>query len=110
MPSNCCRCSACGCTAEKYVPCPRHSSDWPPAAWAPAPHADAGGKPRDFGMSAPDNDGDVEAVEIGLLLDGVYRRYGFDFRDYAYSSMKRRIENVMRAEGLQRVSELQGKL
>jgi len=61
-------------------------------------------------MSAPDNDCDVEAVEIGLLLDGVYRRYGFDFRDYAYPSMKRRIENVMRAEGLERVSELQGKL
>src|SRR2546426_10192448 len=67
-------------------------------------------KPRDLGMHVPDDHGDVEAVEIGLLLDGVYRRYGFDFRDYAYPSIKRRIQSVTHAEGLERISELQGKL
>src|SRR5437588_13092547 len=61
-------------------------------------------------MSASDNDGDVEAVEIGLLLDGVYRRYGFDFRDYAYPSIRRRIWNQVRTEGVQDISHLQGKL
>jgi chemotaxis protein methyltransferase CheR len=61
-------------------------------------------------MNAPENCAEVEAVEIHLLLEGVYRRYGFDFRDYAYPSIKRRVENAVRAEGLQRISELQGKL
>src|SRR5436305_3019547 len=61
-------------------------------------------------MHAAENNLDVEAIEIDLLLEGVYRRYGFDFRDYAYPSIKRRVENAVRAEGLQRVSELLGKL
>src|ERR1700676_1944713 len=61
-------------------------------------------------MHAADNDPEAEFIEIQLLLEGVYRRYGLDFRDYPYPSMKRRIEQVMRAEGLRRVSDLQGKL
>jgi chemotaxis protein methyltransferase CheR len=61
-------------------------------------------------MSATGDGDELEALEIQLLLEGVYRRYGFDFRDYAYASMKRRIENMMRADGLGKVSELQGKL
>lgn len=53
---------------------------------------------------------ELEAMEIHLLLEGVFRRYGFDFRDYAYPTMKRRIESVMRAEGVEHISDLQGKL
>jgi len=53
---------------------------------------------------------EAESIEIQLLLEAVFRRYGFDFRDYAYSSMRRRIWNRVREEGLQSVSELQGKL
>jgi hypothetical protein len=26
---------------------------------------------------------DVDEIELALLLEGVYRRYGFDFREYA---------------------------
>jgi chemotaxis protein methyltransferase CheR len=61
-------------------------------------------------MSAPPDTSDPEAIEIQLLLEAVYLRYGFDFRDYAYPSIQRRIWNSVRAEGLQGVSELQGKL
>jgi chemotaxis protein methyltransferase CheR len=53
---------------------------------------------------------DPEALEIGLLLEAVLCRYGFDFRNYAYPSMQRRIWHSVRAEGLQSISELQGKL
>ena len=49
----------------------------------------------------------VEDIEIGLLLDGVYRQYGYDFRDYAMSSLRRRIRHVVRDEGLTSVSGLQ---
>src|SRR5207302_6116280 len=45
-----------------------------------------------------------------LLLEAVFRRYGFDFRDYAYASVRRRIWNHIGAEGLQSISELQNKL
>jgi chemotaxis protein methyltransferase CheR len=61
-------------------------------------------------MSATRDGDELEALEIQLLLEAVFRRYGFDFRDYAYASMKRRIENMLRLEGLHEVSELQGKL
>jgi chemotaxis protein methyltransferase CheR len=60
-------------------------------------------------MSPPDNN-DVEALEVQLLLEAVYRRYGFDFRDYAHPSIRRRVWSQVQAEGLEHVSELQGKL
>ncbi len=55
-------------------------------------------------------DKELERVEIELLLEGVYRHYGFDFRSYAYSSLKRRVWKRMQAEGLHRVSELQDRV
>jgi chemotaxis protein methyltransferase CheR len=58
---------------------------------------------------SPDNN-EVEAIEIQLLLEALFRRYGFDFRDYAYASIRRRIWNQVRDEGLQNIHELQGKL
>src|SRR6476619_1057038 len=61
-------------------------------------------------MTASPDTSDPDTIEIQLLLEAVYRRYGFDFRDYAYSSMQRRVWNSVHAEGLQSVSELQGKL
>src|SRR6476659_1298781 len=53
---------------------------------------------------------DAEAVELQLLLEGIHRRYGFDFRDYALASLRRRVGDCVRAEGLEGVSELQGRL
>jgi chemotaxis protein methyltransferase CheR len=53
---------------------------------------------------------DPETVEIELLLEAIYRWYGFDFRDYAYASMRRRILQTMGEERLGGISELQGKL
>lgn len=42
-----------------------------------------------------------------LLLEGVYRYYGFDFRNYVPSSLKRRIRHIMQSEGLTSISALQ---
>ena len=53
---------------------------------------------------------EVEDVEIDLLLDGLYRFYGFDFRDYSRASIKRRILDLMRAEKLDTVSAFQNRV
>jgi len=53
---------------------------------------------------------ELEDVEIGLLLEGLYRFYGFDFRDYSRASIKRRILEMMRAEQLETVSAFQNRL
>jgi chemotaxis protein methyltransferase CheR len=61
-------------------------------------------------MRSTPNSNEVEDLEVQLLLEGVFRRYGFDFRDYAYPSVKRRVWNQVSAEGLRSIVELQGKL
>jgi chemotaxis protein methyltransferase CheR len=53
---------------------------------------------------------ELERLEIELLLEAVYRRYGFDFRQYAQASLKRRLHRRMLAEGLDTISQLQGRL
>lgn len=53
---------------------------------------------------------ELEDIEIQLLLEGVYRHYGFDFRDYAIASLRRRIWNAVRAEKLTTISALQEKV
>ena len=50
---------------------------------------------------------ELERTEIELLLEGIYRHYGFDFRDYAFSSLRRRLWKQIRAEGLDTISALQ---
>jgi len=43
---------------------------------------------------------ELEDIEIQLLLSGVFHYYGFDFRNYAPASLKRRIWNIIRSEQL----------
>jgi chemotaxis protein methyltransferase CheR len=62
-------------------------------------------------MSAlPDEVEQLEDIEIQLLLEGVYRYYGFDFRNYAPASIKRRILESVRNEKMETVSAFQDKL
>jgi len=42
-----------------------------------------------------------------LLLEGIFRRYGFDFREYAPASLKRRLRRRMDGEKVETVSALQ---
>lgn len=53
---------------------------------------------------------DVERLEIELLLEAVYRHYGYDFRGYAYASLKRRIRRLVEALELSSISELQARV
>jgi chemotaxis protein methyltransferase CheR len=53
---------------------------------------------------------DVETMEIELLLEGVFRLYGSDFRNYAVASLRRRIWNAVRTEGVRSISGLQEKI
>ena len=52
----------------------------------------------------------LERLEIELLLEGVFRHYGFDFRSYAYASLRRRVWKRIEAEGLATVSALQDRV
>jgi chemotaxis protein methyltransferase CheR len=52
-------------------------------------------------------DPELERLELELLLEAIHRRYGFDFREYASASLKRRVWRRLRAEGVESVSGLQ---
>ena len=53
---------------------------------------------------------ELEDIEIQLLLEGVFRYYGFDFRNYAPASLKRRIWKITHSEHLTSISGLQEKI
>lgn len=53
---------------------------------------------------------ELEDIEIELLVDGLFRYYGFDFREYSPASLKRRILHIVRSEKLASVSALQDKV
>ena len=61
-------------------------------------------------MPARAGDPELERLEIELLLEGVYRRYGFDFRQYAQASLKRRLYRRLEEERLETLSQLQDRL
>lgn len=54
-----------------------------------------------------DEKSDIEKLEITLLLEGIFQRYGQDFRGYAIPSITRRIKYRMELEGLSSISHLQ---
>ncbi|RAV08807.1 protein-glutamate O-methyltransferase CheR [Paenibacillus contaminans] len=53
---------------------------------------------------------ELERVEIGLLLEGLFQMYGYDFRGYVRASVRRRILNRMRAERLPTITALLDKV
>ena len=53
---------------------------------------------------------DLEKIELDCLLDAVYRRYGFDFREYAPASLRRRVNRRVNLEELPSISALQDQL
>ena len=52
----------------------------------------------------------VDDVEMELLLEGIYRLHGYDFRQYARSTVRRRLTEIMGREGADNLSTLQGKI
>ena len=59
----------------------------------------------------PQSADDIEAIELPLLLEAMYQRYGYDFRDYAMASLKRRVILAMQQEnGIQTLSVYQDRI
>ena len=56
-------------------------------------------------LGGGDHDPDLEEIEIDVLLEAVYRRYGFDFRNYARASLRRRLS---RRRDLERLTTFSG--
>jgi chemotaxis protein methyltransferase CheR len=52
-------------------------------------------------------DSALERIELELLLEGIYRQYGYDFREYALGSLRRRLWRRAHAEGARTLSALQ---
>ena len=50
---------------------------------------------------------DVEELELDLLLTGIARRWGYDFRGYSPASLRRRVRRAMHVEGVRSLSALQ---
>lgn len=55
------------------------------------------------------NDG-IFDIESRLLLEALQQVYGYDFRDYAESSLRRRLVNWLSGSGFANLSEAQGRL
>lgn len=56
------------------------------------------------------NETELEQIEMELLLNGIHQYYGYDFRNYAVPSLRRRIWHHVYAEGLTSISALQNKV
>jgi chemotaxis protein methyltransferase CheR len=50
---------------------------------------------------------EIERLEIDLLLEAVFRYYGYDFRNYAFPFIQRRISHRVNKEKLTSISALQ---
>jgi chemotaxis protein methyltransferase CheR len=50
---------------------------------------------------------ELEAVHVKVFLESLFQRYGYDFRGYAYPSMRRRILRLVTLEGARGIPELQ---
>ncbi|MDI1304762.1 protein-glutamate O-methyltransferase CheR [Flavobacterium sp. AED] len=53
---------------------------------------------------------DTSDLEISLLLEAIYRKYGYDFRQYSQAHIRRRIMNRMSFSGLEDISQMQSKV
>ncbi len=55
-------------------------------------------------MADPTND--IERIEVNLLLEAIFQRYGYDFRDYARASVERRLGQFLQADDVQSFSDV----
>jgi chemotaxis protein methyltransferase CheR len=56
------------------------------------------------------NQQDTFSIEIELLLEGIFRKYGYDFRGYSPAHVRRRIRNRMIISGIPEISQLQARV
>ncbi|MPY17137.1 CheR family methyltransferase [Paenibacillus glucanolyticus] len=56
--------------------------------------------------SVNDEYAEREKIEVELLLQAIYRMYGYDFRNYAYDYIRRRIRHGMQRMGEESIASL----
>jgi len=49
---------------------------------------------------------EIERIEVDLLLEALFQRWGYDFRSYARASIERRIRRYVSTKGVQRIADL----
>jgi chemotaxis protein methyltransferase CheR len=52
----------------------------------------------------------IEIIELDLLLEAVYRRCGYDFRNYARASIERRTRQFLSSSGFSSLSDMTGRV
>src|SRR5689334_1914115 len=52
----------------------------------------------------------VESIEVRLLLEAIHAKYGYDLRDYAPASIRRRVLAALAKSGLSDLAKLQHKI
>ena len=57
-----------------------------------------------------DNTNENEKIEFDLILEAIYQKYGYDFRNYAKASLRRRLRYRLSQSNLKTISEMQHKL
>jgi chemotaxis protein methyltransferase CheR len=57
-------------------------------------------------VTAEERKNGVEELEIDLLLEAMLRRYGYDFRDYARASLRRKVRHIAATVGVATISDL----
>jgi chemotaxis protein methyltransferase CheR len=57
-----------------------------------------------------DNTNENEKIEFDLILEAIYQKYGYDFRNYAKASLRRRLRYRLSQSNLETISEMQHKL
>jgi len=51
-----------------------------------------------------------QAIELKLLIEAIYLRYSYDFRDYSSASLKRRVLLALKQMRCESISELQRRI
>ncbi len=75
-------------------------------------------EPDDKSQGAPDGSQIIsgeqqlenENIEVDLLLEAIFKKCGYDFRNYAKASVKRRVMHRLGLSGLDNISAMQHKL
>ncbi|MCD6059846.1 MAG: cheR [Moraxellaceae bacterium] len=57
-------------------------------------------------MSNEVQDPKPEEIELTLLLEAIYQRYGYDFRSYSRASLQRRVDQHLLVTGIKHTGEL----
>jgi len=51
-------------------------------------------------------DKEIQHIETNLLLEAIFKRYGYDFRHYARESLNRRVANLMSKTQLKNIADM----